>query len=460
MKPDSSQPAGAEAVLRYVSERAGLRFDAARAGELCTKVQAIMPGGFRADVSEYLEAVARDDDLFEHLVGVLTVGETYFFREPAQLEFIRSTAIPDLIRVRGPVGEVRAWSAGCATGEEAYTLAILLRELVSDFHVLGTDLSAGRIDLARLARYSRWSLRGVPDALARRHFHTRGKHFVLEPALRRAVDFRTLNLVSGEYPSIESGIWKMDLVLCRNVLIYLEPEAVTSVARRLIESLSPDGWLLLSASDPPLSDLVECETVVTAGGVAYRQRRAAAAPSVRDSERHRGLPVSRPLGPVAPARVRTPAPAPAAVRAPEPVPEILRTAEDLRARIRSLADRGELAAAERECIAALEIFPMDAELTCLQATLFLAAGGDGREAAAAARRAIYLDRAFVLAHLTLAHALSRLEDRVGAGRALRNAVRLLAALPADQVVQGADGESAGQLLAAAKLQLRLLERVA
>ena len=132
--------------------------------------------------------------------------------------------------------------------------------------------------------------------------------------------------------------------------------------------------------------------------------------------------------------VAAPTPAPAAVRAPEPVPEILRTAEDLRARIRSLADRGELAAAERECIAALEIFPMDAELTCLQATLFLAAGGDGREAAAAARRAIYLDRAFVLAHLTLAHALSRLEDRVGAGRALRNAVRLLAALPADQVV--------------------------
>jgi chemotaxis protein methyltransferase CheR len=338
---------------------------------------------------------------------------------------------------------------------------MVLREVAPSFEVLGTDLSVERIERARTARYSSWSLRGLPEPVVLRNFRATGKQYVLDPQLSRLVTFRPLNLVSGDYPSLASGIWNMDLVLCRNVLIYLEPEAVASVARRLVDSLSPDGWLLLSASDPPIGDLVACETVVTPAGVAYRRRKAE---SVIDrgekSARARAdispPPPRPPRSPVAtpPTRLR------ARARREEPrgdaAPEV--TAAELRQRVRSLADRGELASAQQECIAALQRSPFDAEMTCLQAILLLDSGSDGVEAASTARRALYLDRTLILAHLTLAQALSRQADRGGARLALRNAVQLLERLDPDAPVPGAGGETAARLLVAARVQLGLLEQ--
>ncbi len=453
---------GVAAVLHYVSERTGLRFDPARAPELRRKIQSLAHSVRSRKSSAFLDAIARDDRLYDRLVAELTVGETYYYREPAQLEYIRDTIVPDLLRTRGSTGEIRAWSAGCATGEEAYTLAMVLREVAPAFEVLGTDLSVERIERARQARYSSWSLRGLPESVVRRNFRTPGKQYVPDPQLSRHVTFRPLNLVSGEYPSVASGIWNLDLVLCRNVLIYLEPDAVASVARRLVDSLSPDGWLLLSASDPPIADLVECETVVTPAGVAYRRPRAASAiaPGRRSDPSRTGR---QPPAPSAP-RISEPAPPPRAEsRASRtelltaPIPEA--TLAELRVRVRSLADRGELASAHQECIAALRRSPFDAEMTCLQAILLLDSGSDGVEAAATARRALYLDRTLILAHLTLAQALSRQSDRGGARLALRNAVQLLERLDPGEPVPGTGGELAARLLVAARFQLGLLEKV-
>lgn len=451
-------PAGGDdEVVALVTARTGLVFPPNRRAELAPRIAEAMDRAAVGDLPRYLVALGGDERVFDDLVEALTVGETYFFREPEQFDFLRATAIPSLLRRRAGVGGLRAWCAGCATGEEAYSIAILLRELgLLHTRVLGTDIAVGRVARAREGRYTRWSLRGVPDDVVARYFRARGKHYQLDREIRESVTFRPLNLLADTYPSPPSGIWKLDLVLCRNVLIYLSPEAVAEVGRRLIDSLGDDGWLLLSASDPPLGGVVDCETVVTPAGVAYRKRvarsRAVTPPVVRRA----------PETPAAPSGGGTRRAVDASPRVEPGAPSAEVSGdgpEEWLARVRSLADEGRRAEAERACIAALESHPMHAELTYLQAVLLLASDRCD-EAVAAARRALYLDRSLVVAHLVLAQSSACLHDRNGAVRALRNAARILASVPAEAGIAGAPGETAGRMLSGVQLQLQLLESAA
>jgi chemotaxis protein methyltransferase CheR len=449
---------GNDEVVDLVCARTGLVFPPGRRAELTQRISEAMGRAAIRDLSRYLAALEEEEEVFNDLAGALTIGETYFFREPEQFEFLRTTAIPSLTRRKGGVGELRAWSAGCATGEEAYSIAILLRELgLTHSRVLGTDLVAERVERAREGRYTRWSLRGVPDEVVQRYFRVRGTYHHLDREIRGSVTFRPLNLLANEYPSFASDIWKMDLVLCRNVLIYLSPDAVAVVGRRLIESLSDEGWLLLSASDPPLGSVAECETVVTPAGVAYRRRRARPRADPPPVMRH------APMTPDVPSRGGILRAAKAAAPRTGPGTPQAAVCDDGPAawamRVRALADQGKREEAEQVCIAALELQPMHAELTYLQAVLLLASDRCD-EAAAAARRALYLDRSLVVAHLVLAQAATRLHDRKRALQALRNAARLLTAVPTEASVAGAPGETAGRMLSGVQLQLQLLEAAA
>jgi chemotaxis protein methyltransferase CheR len=256
----------------------------------------------------------------------------------------------------------------------------------------------------------------------------------------------------------------MDLILCRNVLIYFDADTVAAVAHRLLASLSEDGWLFLGASDPPLTDLVPCTVVQTGNGVAYR-RAGHVAP------RRKAPP---PPPEVAPPSFVEPAPAlPDELQAD--VPDILPPPSAIRGeavhapgeregergdderwalRVRALADEGRLEEAGRLCAGGLDRHRLSGELAILH-SLLLAEAGRAGEAAAAARRALYLDRGLVMAHLAQARALARLDDQAGARRSLENARRLLAALPADAIVPASGGERAGHLIGAVRVQLRL-----
>lgn len=477
---------GFEAVARLVGERTGLSFAPNLRSSVEQRIKQRMTERSIPDLGRYRELLEADASAFQELVAELTVGETYFFREPEQLDFIRSRVIPELVRSPSPGGGVRAWSAGCASGEEAYSLAILLKEvgLGGTATVLGTDLSHERLDRARRARYSRWSLRGVPPEVVDRYFAQRGNQYALTPEIREGVTFRQLNLADESYPSLASGVWTMDLILCRNVLIYLDRATVAGVARRLMRALSPRGWLFLGASDPPLSGLVECETVITGAGVAYRHPSRPRARAATVSEPPARPPPPEPSASV-PERAKPPAPREPPARVAEPPPpldatevtslyasrEYARAGERARRLlerdpgdpglwillVRALANQGELAEAGRACTAALEHHRTSAELMYLHALLLSAAEHYG-EAVAAARRALYLDRRLVVGHLVLGSVLRSLGEDEAARAALRNAERLLASAPAEGVVPASDGETARRLLATVRLQLKLLEK--
>jgi chemotaxis protein methyltransferase CheR len=472
MMPVTAPPPGfLDAVLRTVRRRTGLVFSEGRRAAFESALARSMTRVHQPEPDGYLRRLEGDVSLLDDLVGEITVGETYFFREPGQFALIRDTILPSLL-ARRPAGRpMRVWSAGCATGEEPYSLAITLREhgAGDGARIVATDISRGALARARRGLYGRWSLRGAPAGPVQRYFSEVGAQFEIARPLREAVEFRYLNLAEDAFPSVATGIWGLDLVLCRNVLIYFDAETIARVARGLIGSLADDGWLLLGASDPILTDFVRCDVIVTEAGLAYR----------RPECRAETVPAREPamLAPALPAAIAAvPADAAAVPAADEqdaaqayadrdyPRAEALvrRGIEADPANpalwvllVRSLANRGELSAAGQACAVGLDRHRTCAELTYLHAVL-LAEAGRYEEGAEVARRAVYLDRGFIVAHLLVGAARNRLSDAEGAARALRNAERLLLAMHPDDVVPASDGEPARRLTEMVRLQLRLL----
>jgi chemotaxis protein methyltransferase CheR len=454
-------------------------------------------------------AVQHPGEARDAVLAELTVGETYFFRESAQLDVLGERILPSLVDDRGPGVPLRIWSAGCASGEEPYSLAIMLRELgwPHPARILGTDVARPRLEAARRAHYTRWSLRGAAPERVERWFERRTSHFVLHPDIRGAVEFAKLNLIADDYPSAATGTQDQDIVLCRNVLIYFDMESVALIATRLLAALAPGGWLLLGASDPPLTGLVPCEVVMTPGGVVYRRADRAPSPPppggapMRITGPTGAHPRTSPATP--PSQAPTPSPTPSlsalsplpdvAVTVASPAPPVIvvsppRAAKatsptqaayaaaayddaETRARadiaadpgvldgwivlVRSLANQGRLRQADEECMRALDHHRDAPELHYLHAML-LSAAGQLRESTNASRRALYVDRHFTMAQMQLGDALAQLGERERATRAFENVILELADVPDECPVPAADGVSASRLRQSATIRLRRL----
>ncbi len=494
-----------------LASRTGLHFAASRQASAEQAMLRAMSDLGIGDAGEYAARITRDRAALDALLAEITIGETYFFRESAQLEYLRRSVLPTFRASRGPDRPLRVWSAGCATGEEPYTLGIILHEDWPHHQrprILGTEISRPRIAAARRARYTKWSLRGLAEPVVRRYFSERGKHFTLHPGIRAMVDFDYLNLAEPTYPGGKSVVEEMDVVLCRNVLIYFDRETVAAVATRLLASLSEDGWLFLGASDPAIFDMVPCEVVITGAGLAYRRKArrmtgAVHAPPVTllGSAVTQGLYASllnaeAQDAPDEPPSSGTAYNDHADAGAPHEVPVLGRDAgadrderelhaaaaraaygaREYRAavqaieaslrlgaadptlhvmRVRALANLGALADAGRACAAALDHYPTAAELVYLHA-LLLSEAGALEDAARAARQALYLDRRLVVAHMLLGGVLARLGDAAGARRSFVNVEELLRVSPPDAEVPASDGEPVRRVRESARTQYRLL----
>ena len=156
-------------------------------------------------------------------IALLTNGETYFFRDHGQFDLLRLRLLPELIERRRDAKTLRLWSAGCSSGEEAYSLAMLLDMLLPkrdgwNILILGSDIDEAALAKARRGHYGQWSFRMAPPALKQRYFQRKGDEWMLDERIRSMVTFRTSNLIGETFPSAE--LRDMDLILCRNVFIY------------------------------------------------------------------------------------------------------------------------------------------------------------------------------------------------------------------------------------------------
>jgi chemotaxis protein methyltransferase CheR len=268
-----------ESIVQQICTQSGLFFRESQRETVEQGIRQAMQRANQPGLAEYGEHLRRNLRAFDELMIELTVGETYFFRDTGQMEFIRRDIVPELSARRGPDHPIRVWSAGCATGEEPYSLAMLFTEagLADRVHILGTDISRRSLERAEDAHYGEWSLRGEGAKVARKYLRHDGKRYHVDPNIRSRVQFGYLNLALDMYPSNITGTRDLDLILCRNVMIYFDRETIASVAHRFHDALAPGGWIVTAAGDPSLDGHAPFETVSTNSGLFYR--RAGAVPS-------------------------------------------------------------------------------------------------------------------------------------------------------------------------------------
>jgi chemotaxis protein methyltransferase CheR len=468
LEPTPDPPLGV--VMEFIQARTGLVFPPSRQRDAEACVRKAMQAAGIDDPSRFLGRVEADASLFDALITALTVSETYFFREPRQFEFIRAHILPELRRTRALSAGFRFWSAGCASGEEAYSLAILLEQeqLAARASILATDISGTVLTKARKASYNAWSFRGNTTAAMAPYFVQRSGRFVLQDRLRARVTFRSLNLAVENYPSPVTGTSDFDLILCRNVLIYFDPDTVAKVARRLFAALAEEGWLITGPSDPPLWDHAPFEAKLTEAGVLYRRpHRLVSLPSFSEfgNSPDRIPSIALDDEPFAATAFADAAPQPAPARTLSPVsldgepPPLAEFQDDIAryvASIRTVADAGELDRAATEAAAAIQVYPLAVELHYMRAVA-LAGLGQGDEAAASLRRVIYLDPSLAVAHFTLGSILWRSGAMADARRCYRNALVLAAERPPLESLRLSDGETAGRMADAARSQLALMD---
>ncbi len=460
----TASPPEYSAVAELLRSRTGLSCGASRRAHLITGIDRAMARAGFASPWAYAEALHAEEPeggpLLDDLLVEVTVGETYFFREPQHFELLRNEVIPDLLRRRNDGSPLRIWSAGCATGEEPYTLAILMEEegLGDRARILATDICRTAILRARDGVYGKWSLRASDEAFTARYFACQKDRFQLDSRLREHVTFEYLNLALDTYPSFALDVWGMDLIFCRNVLIYFDESTIRRVARNLLATLAEGGWLITGPSDPLLADHAPFETVVTSAGVFYRRGRpaeapalaqasapptsqASAPPAVRAKEGARHPPPIPPRPrPAPPRRLESPADGPAAC-----IPEI-----------KALANAAGAVAAADAAAQVTSRFPLSAELHFLHAVLLISLGRD-EEAGDVLRRVLYLDRSLAVAHFVVGSLLVRRGDVGGARAAYRNARDLAAKRHPDELLPLSDGEPAGRLSEVAAAQMALLD---
>ncbi|HWM88410.1 MAG TPA: protein-glutamate O-methyltransferase CheR [Kofleriaceae bacterium] len=428
------------AIAARLEADAGLAFPGPRQPMIEARMRRAMTKEGLADPAALLAAIG-DASVFERLLDEVTIGETFFFRDAQHYDFVAERVVPGVIARRGPDHALRSWSAGCASGEEAYSLAMVFHDLGLNpgCRVLATDISRAALDQARRGRYRRWSLRGEGAVRARNHLLPDGDCWRVEPVVAARVDFEYLNLVRDRYPGLSTGTWSMDLIFCRNVLIYFGADTVRAVIDKLAASLADGGVLILGPSDPPVYGHDLLEPLAGSPGIYVRRSQWARLVPPPAPRLEPEPPVARPdpPPPVAPAEPgRTDPAAEAAVA------------------IRSLA-RVDESSALAHCAGAVAQHPLAAELHYLHAVL-LAAHGQTSEAQAAARRALYLDPSLVVVHFVLGAALWRSGDTAAARRAFASAARLAEQRPPDELLPLGDGERAGRLGEAARAHVALL----
>lgn len=430
---------------RMVRDRLGLDFTQRRRGDLQRCVRQMQVEGGLEELSVLLRRLAdpvEADDLWPRIAGYLTVVETHFFREPGTMAVLRDEILPELIRrarLRGRV--LRLWSAGCGTGEEPFTLAILLRQILPDhddwqISIVGTDISQWALDAARRAVYRRWAFRGTAPWLRKLYFDEEGAGtYALREPYRSAVRFRIHNLNGDDWSS--PSLASMDLILCRNVLMYFAPDCVRRTVEHLRGALAPGGYLVTSPSELAIDTFEGLHSARFEEGFAFRRADTAAAPAP--------APRPTPQRRSPPAR-KGPAAAPCAPAGPQEQGEPWAAAARV---IHTLADRGRNEEALIATTQAVAEFPMSAEIHYLHAVI-LESFGRVDEAERELRRALYLDPDSVLAHYMRGHLLDRLGRCEGALRHLRTASRIADQLEESRPVafgNGLDGATVRRMVA-------------
>jgi chemotaxis protein methyltransferase CheR len=421
------------------------------------------------------------------LASHLTIGETYFFRDKQTLEALAEHILPGLIRARqGHDQRLRIWSAACCTGEEPYSLAILLHQRLPDLRdwhvtITATDINASFLHKAGTGLYGEWSFRDAPAGLKERYFNrTADRRYAIVPEIKKMVTFEHLNLVEDTYPSLATDTNAMDVIFCRNVLMYFTPPQIQKVIGKLHRCLIDGGCLAVSPSEATKALFPQFIGVNFPGAILFQKSGAASwtEPTPMASTQVTEFVVSSIKGslPWAPPAALATALEPTALteepvlakgrRGPLASAESLygegryaEVADTLLAAFadtppepaafsllaRALANQGRLADALVWCDRWTATDKLDPAGHYLRAVVLLEQG-DPEQARDSLQRAVYLDHDFVLAHYALGNLARSLGKPEKADKHFTNALQLLNRYQPNDPLPESDGLTAGRLI--------------
>jgi len=441
-------PESIERATRRIEHETGLQFTGARRDELPAAFARMASDAGLADAATLAAWLADgpwDAARSALCARHLTIGETYFFREPRGLDLLCEVA-RDKAQAGPPAG-LRVWSAGCATGEEPYSMALALRINVPQLAperitILATDLNPASLETARAGLYREWSFRRTLPMLRSAWFQrTEAGQYRLPEDVRRQVRFAQLNLAQGPYPSETAA---MDLIFCRNVLMYFSPAQMRAAVARLRDCLVEGGWLVVNPSEASSEQFAGFTPRYHPDAVLYRKESrpapgvgARAAPPQPQLQPQLWPSVPRPC--TAGARG---AAAPAAAMGPGEPAEAARQAA-------ALAAGGDAAAALRVLARAVQRWPTAAELHLAAGELALARG-ERRAALRHLQRHLYLEPDSILGHYLAGVARMGEGSDGPARREFAVCDALLADVAHDAAVPGAAGWQAAALRASVR----------
>lgn len=359
----------------------------------------------------------------------LTVGETYFFRDAKTFDALSQRVLPALIEQRRRTRTFQLWSAACCTGQETYSLAILLDQLLPDLeewniNLFGTDINPLFLEKAAAGIYGEWSFRETPDWFKLRYFErVSDKEWAILPRYKSLAKFMPLNLVEEEFPFPFNTKAAMDVILCRNVLMYFDLPRARKVVSHLRKVIREDGWLVAGPSEGAQVMANHFVPVNYPGAILYKpangeQVRSGVAPEIE-------LPA-------------VPTPQVEHLSAPPPTPVSFAT------EAMACADAGDLVASLGWCDRWLEAEKLNPAAHYLRAVV-LQESGDTRGARQSLQRALYLDPRHVLAHFTLATLARTTGDEQEATRYFNNTLELLRSYPPDEALPESGGITAARL---------------
>ncbi|MCB9420337.1 MAG: tetratricopeptide repeat protein [Ardenticatenaceae bacterium] len=458
-----------------LQERSGIYFPLEKRATLARGLDEALRLSPCTNMDAYFNLLERSPSThqeWDRLVSILTVGETYFFRNQGHFNALKQHILPEIIARRERFNRrLRIWSAGCATGEEPYSLAILLREMIPNLAswnvtILATDINREALSRAREGLYSTWSFRGVEKRLHDRYFSQVGNRYQINQEIKQMVNFEYLNLIEDYYPSLTNNTSGMDLIFCRNVTIYFSQEVTRQVVGQLYNCLVDGGWYIPGSSEPNLVTYKAFAYRTFPGAVVYQKPQPEPGKKlvVETGELHR-LPQTRPLTMTKPtaakSRPQNGLQWPNAYKDAQVLLKTGRIDEAMTKLYEKLdqdprhvptycllgkiyANRGQFEEAQHWCERAIEKDKLQPEPYFTLSMIYQGQGMVER-AIDALKKTLYLAPIFVLAHYTIANLYLQAGDPKLAARHLQNVKRLLTGKPEDEQIPEGDGLVVGRL---------------
>jgi chemotaxis protein methyltransferase CheR len=393
------------------------------------------------DPEKYLSFLESDTgesiQAWRDIIIAITTGESYFFRDKGLFYLLRNTLLPELIKANGAERNLRIWSAGCAAGEEPYSIAILIEMILPDFaewniSITGTDINEISLKKGERGIYSQWSFRMVDKSIQEKYFKKHRDGWEINDGIRKMVTFRYGNLIDDSFFQPQSQAGNMDIIICRNVFIYFDKSAVSSTINKFERILNPGGYLItghaeLSGHDlPGMNQLLFPEAVIfqknslpglkkdLLSGLSYHNE------EIKNNMLNRAYNTGEPVKQMM------------QIKSSDITKKVSTEEKDdydsILQKAKEYANSGDYENALSFIQTGMSVYPYSADLNFLMAQIE-EAKGNINEAKNLFRKAIYLDSAFVAAYCELASIYEQGNEMQRAGKARVTAVEFLKSLP-------------------------------